>query len=471
MSNTPTSRASLLLRDAVIYGRSGRVDGWISIRDGRIDDIGTSFPPSADMELDCGGRWVMPGLVDVHVHFRDPGATEKEDFGSGSEAAAAGGVTTVIDMPNTGNLVVSPQDVRTKLAAIEGRSAVDYGLHALLADSAPFAHELADMGVAGLKWMMGYEEIDGRRARPSSRRALRDALRASADAGLLVGVHAEDAGWIAELSDELREAGSTGPAAHGLSRPPFVEALAVAEAAILASEAGARMHVHHLSSALGLRVLDALRIATGCRFTAETSPHHLILTENDLGRLGIAAKVNPPLRASDDAAALWDGLAEGRIECIASDHAPHTPEQKSTPSIWTALSGLIGVETSFAVLFTQVRLGRITVERFIDAVAAAPARLVGLGHRKGVLEPGFDADLLIVDPDAKVTIDPGSLHSRHRHSVFGGFESVGRIDSVFLRGQRIVQEGRLEGPPRGMHVPSRNGCQMTANGRTDRGHQ
>jgi dihydroorotase-like cyclic amidohydrolase len=138
------------------------------------------------------------------------------------------------------------------------------------------------------------------------------------------------------------------------------------------------------------------------------------------------------------------------------------PEQKSTRSVWEALSGLIGVETMFTVLFTQVRRGRISVERFIEAAAAAPARLVGLGHRKGVLEPGFDADLLVVDADARATIDPRSLHSRQRHSVFDGSETIGRIDSVFLRGQRIVQQGRPEGPPKGMHVPSRNGQQTTA---------
>jgi allantoinase len=457
------TRADLLLTDALIHLPSARAEGWISVRDGMIDDIGTTAPaPPARVVQDCGGRWVMPGLVDVHVHFRDPGATEKEDFVSGSAAAAAGGVTTVIDMPNTGALVLSPEDVRTKLAAIAGRSNVDYGLHALLADSAPYARELAEMGVAGLKWLMGYEEIDGRPAQPSSRRALRDALRASADAGLLVGVHAEDAGWIGELSNEIRNAGNVEPVAHGRSRPPFVEAVAVAEAAILAAEWGVRLHVHHLSSALGLRVLDALRAATGRPFTAETCPHYLTLTEDDLKRLGTAGKVNPPLRTSDDGAALWDGLVDGRIECVASDHAPHTPEQKSKRSIWEALSGLIGVETLFTVLFTQVRRGRISVERFIDAAAAAPARLVGLAHRKGVLEPGFDADLLIVDADAKATIDPRSLHSRHRQSVFAGSEAIGRIDSVFLRGQRIVQQGRPEGPPRGMHVPSRNGQRTTA---------
>lgn len=458
-------QVDLVLRDAVIHLPGGeRVEGWMSVRDGTIDDLGTTSPPPGRIEENSGGRWILPGLVDVHVHFRDPGATEKEDFLSGSAAAVAGGVTTVIDMPNTGDLVVTPDDAKAKLNAVSGRSYADFGLYALLADSAAHVRELASMGIAGLKWLMGYETIRGRASQPSSRRELRDGLRAAAEVGLLVGVHAEDVGWIGELSAELQAEGRTDPAAHGGSRPPFVEAVAIAEAAILAAEWDVRLHVHHLSSALGLGVLDAMRRATGHPITTETCPHYLFLSEDDLAELGTGGKVNPPLRTPADAAVLWEGLRDGRIDFIASDHAPHTPEEKAAGSIWDTESGLIGVETSFPMLFTEVRRGRLSLDRFIHATAEGPAGLVGLGHRKGKLEPGYDADLLVVDPDAPGTIDPASLHSRHRHTVFEGSESVGRLGSVFLRGDRIVHDGRLEGSPRGMHVASMTGRTPTRSG-------
>lgn len=445
-----------MLRDAVLHLPGGdRLEGWMSVSDGHVDDVGTSAPPAADTEVDCNGRWVLPGLVDIHVHLRDPGFTHKEDFTSGSAAAAAGGVTTVIDMPNTGSLVVSPDDLREKLALVEGRSYVDFGLYALLVDSAPFVEELASLGVAGLKWLMGYASVDGRPSQPSSRLQIREALRRAADADLLVGVHAEDLGWISELGSELRAQGRTDARAHGDSRPAFVEAVAISEAAILASEWGARLHVHHLSSSLGLRVLGAMREATGGRLTAETCPHYLVLDERDLESLGTRGRVNPPLRTAEDVDALWKGLVGGQVDCVASDHAPHALEEKETGSIWDAQSGLIGVETTFPLLFSEVRAGRLPVRRFVEATAERPAELVGLGDRKGKLQPGYDADFIIVDPDVPTRIDSASLHSKHPRTVFEGREGRGRLDAVFLRGERIVDRSVVDSRRRGVHIPSR----------------
>ena len=447
--------ADLVFADALVHpAREDPLAGWLSVSDGRIDDCGTgALPPSRDV-VRCEGRWLLPGLVDIHVHFRDPGFEYKEDFSTGSAASAAGGVTTVVDMPNTGTLVVTPEDLRLKLAHVEGRSFVDYGLYALLADSAPFVEELRALGVAGLKWLLGYPAIEGRPAGPSSNRSLLETLGRAGDAGLLVGVHAESYPWLHELSEALKAEGANVPAAHGWSRPPFVEAVAIAETVVLAAAAGCRLHIHHLSSALGLQVASALRDQVLPGLTLETCPHYLFLNETDLERLGSSGRVNPPLRAAEDSAALWAAVRDGGIDCIASDHAPHSAAEKFTESIWDALSGLIGVETIFPMMFGQVASGDLPVSTFLRLVSERPAQIVGLGDRKGKIAPGHDADLLLVDPARPVTIVPERLHSKQRHSPFEGFTTVGEIAGVYLRGQCIVHEGNLAGSPRGRYAPS-----------------
>lgn len=448
--------ADLLLADPVIALPGGEMmEGWLSVRGGRIDDIGTGTAPAARRVRDCGGAWILPGLVDIHVHFRDPGFTHKEDFCTGSASAAAGGVTTVVDMPNNDPLVVTPADVRNKLAALAGRSHVDFGLFALLHDSSCYVAEMAELGVAGFKWMMGYSTLNGLPGQPSSRRELRDALRRAGEAGLLVGVHAEDPGWLEELGEEVRVSGRDDGHAHGASRPPFVEALAVADAVILASEWACRLHIHHLSSAKGLGVLAALKRSLAVTVTAEACPHHLLLTEDSMGRLGTRARVNPPLRRQSDVDALWQALLDGTIQCIASDHAPHAPTEKSSPVVWDVSSGLIGVETTFSLMFDQVLAGRLPISRFVEATAELPARIVGLGHCKGALRPGYDADLLVVDPRRSTSIRSSALHSKNPDSVYDGLEVRGALASVYLRGEEVADNGRVAGERRGRYTPSK----------------
>lgn len=450
-------RAQLLLSDAAVHLPGGEVvEGWLSVVDGLVDAVGETGAPAADHVADCAGKWVLPGVVDIHVHFRDPGFVHKEDFSTGSAAAAAGGVTTVVDMPNTEGSVVTAADVRRKLAALAGRSHVDYGLYAMVADAAEDVEELCATGIAGLKWMFGREAPDRPDARPVTRVAVRDTLAEAARAGLLVGVHAEDAVWHADLERSLREQGRTDARAHGDARPPLVEALAIAQAATLAADVGCRMHIHHLSSAHGLATATAMREQLDVQLTVEVCPHHLFLTEGDLERLGTRGRVNPPLRDEQDVAALWEGIVTGRVDCVASDHAPHAPAEKETESVWDAQSGLIGVETLLPLLLAAVQAGRLSPGALTRLTAETPAALVGLDHRKGALLPGRDADVVVVDPADVTTVASATLHSKHPDSPFDG-RRCGRIDSVYLRGARVAHRGVVDDARRGVHVPSRHG--------------
>jgi dihydroorotase (multifunctional complex type) len=372
-------------------------------------------------------------------------------------------VTTVIDMPNTGGGVVTPVDVAAKLAILEGRSHVDYGLYAQLADSAEHIADLCAAGIAGLKWMFGHEAPPS--AGPVTLAAIRDTLARAGEAGLLVGVHAEDAAWHADLERRLREEGRTDVRAHGEARAPFVEALAIAQAATLTAEAGCRLHVHHLSSAMGLATATALRPARDAPLTVEVCPHHLLLTEDDLDRLGTSGRVNPPLRHAEDVAALWDGIAARTVDCIGSDHAPHAPSEKHTDTVWDAKSGLIGVETLLPLLLHEELGDRLSTTQLTRLTAETPAMLVALDHRKGALTPGHDADIVVVDPEGETVISSARLHSKHPETVFEGRRCRGSIDSVFLRGVAVARGGAVWSKRRGAHVRSRHRADSRMHGR------
>jgi allantoinase len=443
-----------LFTEARVYLSGGHLlEGWIAVKDGRVESVGEGVPPPSRLEVACHGRLVLPGLIDMHVHFRDPGYTYKEDFQSGSTAAAFGGVTTVVDMPNTEGLVITPGDVERKLSVIEGRSYVDYGLYGLLADSAPHMAGLRQLGIAGLKWLIGYHEQEGRLAKPSSSPALRDALTRAAELGVQIGVHAESYTWLDDLRNELQQRGRTDALAHCDSRPPFVEALGVAEACILTAEFGCRLHVHHLSSDQGLRTAIAMRERLGTRVTVETCPQYLFLTDDDVRKLGSRTRVNPPIRTQTDVDALWAGIQNYEVDCVATDHAPHTIEQKEASNIWEGESGLLGVETLFPMLFHEVSTGRLSLQRFVELTAERPAALVGMSSRKGSLLPGQDADLVIVDPDQTTLISGARLHSKHPITVYEGRERRGAITGVYLRGEPLAVDGQLAERPFGRFVP------------------
>jgi allantoinase len=408
---------------------------------------------SAREEVDAAGRFVLPGVVDGHVHFRDPGLTHKEDFGSGSEAAVMGGVTTVIDMPNTLPPTDSVDHARLKAGEAESRAWCDVGLMGLVVDGN--LGELRSMAEAGL--VVGFKAFlgptTGGIGRPTDG-VLLEAMREIASLGLRLGVHAEDGEIVEHEVARLRAAGRTDALAHVESRPVIAEVEAIQRVGLFAQATGCPVHVFHVSSREGLEMVDAWR-ALGVDCTTEATPHHCFLGAEDMRELGSRMRINPPVRARAEGhgEALLAGLASGRVTGIGTDHAPHTREEKLQDDIWHAASGFAGVETSLRLFLTHgVHAGRMTLEQYVRASSEGPARTWGLYPRKGAIAIGSDADLTIVDLERDGVIEAARLHGKNPLTPFEGQPTRGVAVATIVRGRIVMLEGRLVGEPQGTLV-------------------
>ncbi|MDQ1260837.1 MAG: dihydroorotase [Euryarchaeota archaeon] len=356
----------------------------------------------AEERIDARGMLVLPGAIDAHVHFRDPGPNYKEDWASGSAAAAAGGVTTVIDQPNTSPRTLDASSFAEKLDIARHRSLVDFCLNGGPGN----INELAAAGATAIGEIFSYEHSDEQ---------LQKIFIESERAGLLASLHAEDGLIIREKTASLL--GRHDPEVYSQARPAAAEAVAIEKCLAWAD----RLHICHLSSAQGLeRVAKAKKDRR--KVTSEATPHHLLLNIKDYKKQGSYLKMNPPLRSQADNEALWQGLRCGTIDILASDHAPHLPEEKKE-DIWEAPAGVPGVETMLPMMLIAVKRNLISLERLADAVACRPARIFGLAN-KGSIETGKDADLVIVDPKSISKINVDRLHSRADWTPFQGLDAI-----------------------------------------------
>jgi dihydroorotase len=435
----------LLVKGGTLVTSRGRVRADLGIRNGRVAAVGADLGP-ATSEVDASRLHVLPGLVDIHVHFREPGMEYKEDFATGSLAAAAGGVTTVFDMPNTDPPTSTGKLLSEKRKLASGRSYVDFGLYGvILQDNEEGLGDLASEGAIGLKLFMA--ETTGRNPCPDDG-AIFAAFRRAKTLGLVIGVHAENDPILQRLKNELREAGRTDPSAHLDSRPWFVEAEAVSRAITIAQGAGNRLHVHHLSTRQGAElVLRAKR--RGLPVTCEVLVSHLALDETAYGRYGNLVKLNPPIRQREHVEHLWQALDRGTLDCIATDHAPHSREEQERTNVWEGVGGFIGVETLLPLLLTFAASGKMSLERAVQLSSENPARIYGLYPRKGSLEIGADADLVLVDLEAAYRLDGSILHSKHPITPYDGWEMKGRPVATYLRGQCVIKEGEVLSQPGG----------------------
>lgn len=395
-----------------------------TVVDGRVGAM-TREAPALEV-LDFGDALVVPGAIDAHVHFRDPGNPEKEDFGSGTRGAAQGGVTTVLDMPNTRPPVLTYDALVQKREAARAKACVDFGLYAGLDAQGEATALLPD--VAAMKIYLG-SSTGNLLVRDLG--VVRRALEAAAAAGRTVAVHCESEGCLerhAHLNDGSYPA-------HAASRPAVCEAEAIRDLARAAQGTGARVHVAHLSTKAGLEVL------AGTGFSAEVAPHHLLFTADRLLDGG-AFKMNPPLRHAHDLEALWAALADGRIAALASDHAPHTPSEKATPRASECPSGVPGVETLVPLLLPFALAGRLSLARLVDA-STASARIFALPG-KGALAPGMDADFAVYDLARETRVEAGRLASRAGWTPFEGMSAIFPTH-VAVRGEAVVREGRFVG--------------------------
>ncbi len=414
----------------------------IGIKDGRIAKVAASGAlEEAAHTIDARGMLLLPGATDPHTHLDAEmfGSRTADDFESGTIAAAAGGITAIIDyafQSEGGSLAeaVARWDDKAR-----GRAVIDYGFHvALLDPSATAVAEIGRMverGVTSLKifMMRGFEE--------RMREFLR-AFAAAAEAGALLTIHAEDQHLIGYCTERLLSAGRAGVAHFAASRPPLSEAAAIARALTMTEATGAAAYFVHLSSAAAIRGIRCAR-SEGRRVLAETRPIYLYLTEDRFLEADGERYVGyPPLRSRGDIEALWEALADGTIDVVATDHCSWSLARKKAADRFTRIPpGMSNLETLVPMLYSEgVAKGRITLERMVDLVASNPARIFGLYPRKGAIIEGADADLVVFDPDAKVVIRAGEMHSRADYDPFEGFEVTGWPRVTLSRGEIIVAD-------------------------------
>jgi len=433
----PVSRHNrrVILRSLNVLTDTETRSATVHVRDGRIERIGDYDEPGGDF-VDYGDLTIMAGVVDSHVHVNEPGRTEWEGFETATRAAAAGGVTTIVDMPlNSIPPVVSVDALRAKVAALRGKCRVDVALWggAVPGNAANFAAML-DEGVAGFKCFLvdsGVPEFGHLDARGLE--LAMSALRNS-DAPLIV--HAELPGPI----DAARKAlfgDVTSYRRYLASRPPAAEDEAIALVAEVARRTGARAHIVHLSSAGGLEIVHESSI------TAETTPHYLYFDAESVPDGATEFKCAPPIREHANRDQLWRGLDE--LVAIVSDHSPCLPELKRAPDIEHAWGGIASLQFALPIVWTEARRRGVPLAAIATRMTHGPATLAGLGARKGRLAPGYDADIVVWDPDATFVVTPEIVQHRHKVTPYLGRTLHGVVKATYLRGQKVWDDGRAIG--------------------------
>jgi dihydroorotase len=440
--------ADLVIANGTVVSADSTMKASVAIKDGAILAVGAADAmPRARETLDATGLHLLPGAIDDHVHFRDPGYPQKEDFASGTIAAAFGGVTTVFDMPNTLPTVENAEALAAKHAIAAEKAHVDYGLYAVLGESSiARVPELIEGGVIGFKLYMG--NTFGRIPTPTTG-AMLEGFEVVAPTGKRISLHAETNSVMERREGKLRQAGRVEPMAHVASRPDVVAIEAVSRATVLAEWTGARAHVLHISSAGELRPLAEAK-ARGVDITGETCPHYLMLSTEDYARCGGVIRVNPPVREARNQEPLWAALMDGTIDVIATDHAPHSFEEKTRNDIWTVDCGFAGVETQMPLMLTAIAGGRRgSICDYVRWSAANPAKLWGLYPRKGVIQSGADADIAVVDLDRRWTIKDAEMHSIAKITPWDGRQVQGLPLHTIVRGRFVMKDRLLQPGTRG----------------------
>lgn len=444
----------LVVRNATVVTSDGTYSADLGITDGVFAAIMTPGDISVgDAEVyDATGKMVLPGVIDGHVHFRQPGLEYKEDFESGSRAAVHGGVTMVCDMPNTIPPTSTAERFHQKAAMANEAAYCDIGLYGLVAQDNPDdIVALIEAGVVAFKCYLG--ETIGKIPAPSDG-VLLDALRHTAAHGVRVAFHAENDAILQHGIEREKASGRTDHLAHPDSRPIICELEAIQRVGLFAWETGAKVHIAHLSSDAGLKLIEDWR-ARGVDMTTETGGHYCFLHAEQMHELGARMRMNPPVRYKGQAEKLLGALARGKINAIATDHSPHVKEEKLHDNCWEAISGFAGVEVSLRLFLTYaVNAGKMTLPQLVRATSEGPAKVWGVYPRKGAIRVGSDADLTVVDLEAEGVIDEDELHGKNNVTPFHGRSTKGRAVATFVRGQIVVRDGELTGVQHGRVVSS-----------------
>ena len=440
----------LLIKNGTIVTESQVVQADVGVDGGVVTHIGKDIRGPASRVLDAAGKLVLPGGIDAHTHFEMPfmGTHTADDFESGTVAAACGGITTIIDfaMQQKGDSLFDALETWRRKA--DPKVCVDYGLHVVITEVNETTFNeikrVVDYGVPSFKLYMAYRN-EGLLLDDAS---IYRVMQETAKCGGLVGLHCENEDLIQYFVSALLKEGKTGAEYHPKAKPAIVEGEAVRRALTLAEYAGANMYVVHTSSRLGR---EAIRDAPqrGIRAFAETCPHYLTFTDEVYARPdGMNFVMSPPIKKEADRASLWQGLAEGDVKTMGSDHACFTTQQKliGRDDFTKIPNGVAGTEVIIPILYSRgVREGIISLNRLVQVTSCNPARLFGLWPQKGTIAVDSDADLVIFDPEKRVRLTADNLHSRIDHSIYEDYTCHGYPATTISRGEIVQENGHFTG--------------------------
>lgn len=441
--------ADLYLKNARVVTEATEFHGGVLVDGEKIAQVIEGVPEvSAAQVVDLGGKVLMPGVVDDHVHFNEPGRTHWEGYRTGSMGAAAGGATTIFEMPlNATPPTINREFLARKRQAVRDQAVVDYGNWGGLVDNnLEDLSGLDEDGVIGFKAFMSNSGVDFARVDDD---LLYAGLKFAGQVGNLIGTHAENEYVTRFLGQEMRAAGRTDRASWYESRPPESELEAIQRACYWAGFAGGNLHIVHITVADGMRAVAEAK-ERGVHVTSETCPHYLFFDHKDYERIGPAAKCAPPLRSREDVENLWDCVLGGLVDTVASDHSPCVWEDKAKgmDDIWKAWGGISGIQTMLPVLLTEgVHKRGLPLPSLVRMLSGNPARIFGVYPQKGSLQPGADADLVVVDLDKEWTLSADQLFYKNKHSAYVGYTFKGSVERTILRGVTIFQAGEIKAQP------------------------
>jgi allantoinase len=434
--------ADLVLRSRRVLTPHGLGPASLHVRAGRIERLGDYLEEG----LDYGDLVLLPGVVDSHVHINEPGRTHWEGFRTLTRAAAAGGVTTLVDMPlNSIPATTNPEALEAKRTAARGQCWVDVGFWGgAVPGNAGQLAQLHEQGVLGFKGFLAPSGVD--EFPPLAEADLRQAMAVLARLGAVLLLHAELPG---PLEKAPRPSNPRSYQGYLASRPDEAEVAAIELVLRLSEETGCRVHIVHLATSEALPLLAEARRRG--RLTVETCPHYLALCAEEVPDGATAFKCAPPIRAACHRDGLWQGLARGVIDLVASDHSPSPPELKGLEAgdFMAAWGGISSLQIALPVVWTEARRRGFDLSHLGRWMAEAPARLAGLTGRKGQLAPGCDADVVVFDPEATFTVEAARLHHRHPLTPYEGRLLSGVVRATWLRGQKIYDQGELVAEPQG----------------------
>jgi dihydroorotase (multifunctional complex type) len=428
-----------VLTNTKAYLNGQIVDCSIAIEEGKIFKIGKETQmPNADQKTNLKNLLVLAGLIDEHVHLRDEGKSYKEDFQTGTAAAAAGGFTTILDMPNNEPVTMSAETLRNRMQIASRRALVNVGFYSEFPKKISQIEDIVSEGAVGFKLFMGCQ-IGGLNI--DDDQDLEDAFKEVSQLNVPVAVHAEDKALLTTNEEKLKQAKKSNAAAFQQAHSETVELKSIQRILKISLPIDVRLHFCHVSTEEGLKVIDEAK-KSGRKVTCEVTPNHLLLSSDDLVHYGQMLIMAPPLRTKSHVEALWRGLEEGSVDTLGSDHSPHALSEKSASSVWDVKVGLPGLETTLPLILTQVKKNRLSLFQVIQLLAEKPAEIYGLNDC-GRLEQGKNADLSVIDFNQKFKIVASKFKSKAKYSPYDGWEVVGKPVKTFVNGSLVFDEGEI----------------------------